>query len=201
MCCALFFTPPAHAQSNVDLVPLFDGSLKGWTIENTALGNFSIDDGVLKVAGPEGWLKSARQYTDFRLRVEFRFLTEDGDSGIFLRAVGGATFGRGWPNDSYQLQILNPALDASRFPPLGNLFRHGTPAGESVFDPAIARAAFTGVGEWQTLEIEVAGEELTAHLNGTLLTQASNLVDRPGYIGIQGETGALEFRKIDIDER
>jgi hypothetical protein len=38
-------------------------------------------------------------------------------------------------------------------------------------------------------------------LNGALLTRASNLVDRSGYIGIQGETGALEFRAIEIDER
>jgi hypothetical protein len=191
----------AHAQPNADLAPLFDGSLTGWTIENTALGNFSIAGGVLKVEGTQGWLKSARRYTDFRLRIEFRFLTDDGDSGIFVRAAGDATFGRGWPNDSYQLQILNPAAENPRFPPLGHLFRHGTPAGDIAFDLAAARAAFTGIGEWQMLDIEVDGTELTAHLNGTLVTRASNLVDRSGYIGIQGETGALEFRAIKIDER
>jgi len=191
---------PAAAQSAGESVPLFDGTLRGWTIENTTAGNFTVADGVLKVDGSPGWLKSERQYADFELSVEFRFLTEDGDSGIFVRAVPDSTFGPGWPNGSYQLQLLNPLREV-RFPPLGSLFRHGTPAGETEFDPAVAQRAFTGVGEWQTLVIEVIGDELTAHLNGALLTRAANIVNSPGYIGVQGETSALEFRRIDIRER
>ena len=46
-------------------VPLFDGTLNGWTIESSAAGSFSVRDGVLRVEGPSGWLRSAGQYRDF----------------------------------------------------------------------------------------------------------------------------------------
>jgi hypothetical protein len=60
------------------------------------------------------------------------------------------------------------------------------------------RAAFTGTGEWQVLEIEVVGTELTVKLNGAAVTTASGIADVEGYIGIQSETSAVEFRRIDI---
>jgi hypothetical protein len=74
------------------------------------------------------------------------------------------------------------------------------PAGETAFDPAVARRAFTGVGEWQSLTLEVRGETLTAHLNGELVTRASGIGNQAGFIGVQGETSALEFRQIEIRE-
>jgi 3-keto-disaccharide hydrolase len=187
----------ATAQTGDRFVPLLDGTLDAWTIENG--GNFVLAGGVLTAEGPEGWLKSRRQYADFELRAELRFLTEDGDSGIFVRALGKTQFGRGWPNESYQLQLLNPHRE-SRFPPLGNVFRHGMPSGETEFDPAVARRLFTGVGTWQTLTIEVRGDTLTARLNGELLTRASGIGNASGFIGVQGETSALELRNIEIRE-
>jgi hypothetical protein len=190
----------ACAQAAEEYVPLFDGTLSGWTIENTGHDNFTVRDGVLRVEEPEGWLRSADQYGDFRLRIEFRFLTDNADSGIFVRAVADSEFIRGWPNNSYQLQLRNP-LGQSPFPPVGGVFRHGTPQGETEFDPADAARLSTGTGEWQTLEIELAGDTLTAWLNGTQLTRAHDIVNPRGYIGIQGETGAVEFRAIEILER
>jgi 3-keto-disaccharide hydrolase len=187
----------AAAQSADEFVPLLDDTLEAWTVEND--GRFPVAGRVLTAEGPQGWLKSRRQYGDFELHVEFRFLTEDGDSGVFVRATPDTTFGRGWPSKSYQLQLLNPHRDG-RFPPLGNLFRHGMPDDETRFDPAVARRAFTGVGEWQTLTLRVVGDELTAHLNGVPLTEADGIANATGFIGIQGETSALEFRRIDIRE-
>lgn len=190
----------AAAQSADGFVPLFDGSLDGWTVENSTLGNFKVEDGVLRVEGTEGWLRSERQYADFELRIELRFLTADGDSGIFVRAVPDGTFARGWPAGSYQVQLLSPFVE-SRFPPIGEVFRHGMPPGESTFDRTVSRRAFRGVGEWQTLEIDAAGEELAIRLNGVLLSRATNIANLSGYLGIQGETDALEIRKIEIRER
>ena len=62
------------------------------------------------------------------------------------------------------------------------------------------RAAFTGTGEWQLLEIEVMGTDLTVQLNGDAVTRAAGIADVAGYIGIQSETSAVEFRRIDIQE-
>jgi hypothetical protein len=195
---ALVFVAAAAAQENA-YVALFDGSLAGWTVENSTAGNFKVGGGALVVEGPQGWLRSQEQYADFEIVTEFRFLTDDGDSGLLVRVRPDGVFGRGWPTNSYQIQLLNPSTQ-SRFPPLGALFRHGTPAGETLFDPEVARRAFTGTGEWQTLVVEARGDELKVQLNGVPIMQASDVVNSSGYIGLQGETSALEFRKIEIRE-
>jgi 3-keto-disaccharide hydrolase len=188
----------AQGQS-ADNMELLDDGLTRWTIENTSAGNFRMTAGVLEVREPEGWLRSRRRYADFELVVEFRFMTDDADSGIFIRAVGDRAFRRGWPNQSYQVQLRNPAGE-SPFPPVGGLFRHGMASGPTEYDEALARQSSLPTGEWQTLTIRVQAQALSASLNGALVTRARNIGNTTGYIGIQGETGTLEFRSIRIRE-
>jgi len=183
------------AQPAPGFSPLFDGTLGEATIENG--GSFTIEAGVLRAEGPEGWLRFPALYRDFRLYVELRFLTDNADSGVFLRALPDAAFARGWPNRSYQVQLLNPLAGAA-LPPVGGVFRHGMPPGETALDRDAVRAAFTGTGEWQVIEIEVAGTEVTVELNGVVVTKASGVADAAGYVGIQSETSAVEFRRVDI---
>src|SRR5690554_4223396 len=53
--------------------PLFDGkTLEGWVVENDDPSSFVVRDGVLRVEGRAGWLRSAREFRDFALRTEFR---------------------------------------------------------------------------------------------------------------------------------
>jgi hypothetical protein len=180
-------------------IPLFDGTLKGWVVENTTAGNITVDGGVLRVEAPSGWLRSERQFTDFTLRTQFRFLTDDADSGVFFR-TGAGIFMRGWPNNSYQVQVRNP-VTRSRLPAVGGLFRHGMPPGEITFDDSVVEKLSRGTGQWQDLEIIVSDESLTVRLNGTEITRATNIARQPGHIGLQAETGAVEYRAIEIAAR
>jgi hypothetical protein len=191
--------PPALRAQN-DYRPLFDGTLAGWHIENTEHDNIFLENGTLVVAEPAGWLRSSVRYADFTLRVEFRFLTDDADSGIFVRAAADTTFGPGWPGNSYQVQLRNPDGD-SPFPPVGGIFRHGMPNGATEFDASDAERLSLGTGVWQTLEIAVHGDALTVALNGASLTRAGGIANARGYIGFQAETGRVEFRAIDIMEQ
>lgn len=186
------------AQSHT-FVPLFDGTLKGWVVENSTAGNFTISDGALRVEGPSGWLRSERQFTDFTMRIRFRFLTADADSGVFFRTTGATQFMRGWPNNAYQVQIRNPATQ-SRLPAVGGLFRHGMPPGDVTFDQPAVEKLSRGTNEWQDLEFTVSGETLTVRFNGSEVTRAGTIVRQPGYVGLQAEVGALEFRSIEIAE-
>jgi hypothetical protein len=185
----------AAAQAATDFTPLFDGTLGDAVVENG--GTFTAANGVLRAEGPAGWLRFAAMARDFRMAVELRFVTDNGDSGIFVRARPDGAFARGWPNRSYQVQLLNPRAGGS-VPIVGGLFRHGMPPGETAFDREAVERAFTGTGEWQLLEIEVAGTELGVRLNGTEVTRASGIADVEGYVGIQSETSAVEFRRIDV---
>lgn len=193
----LMASASAAAQAPPGFTSLFDGTLERATIENG--GAFAIENGVLRADGPEGWLRFPGNFRDFRLRVELRFLTDNADSGVFFRALPDGAFARGWPNKSYQVQLLNPA-SGSTLPLVGGLFRHGMPPGETAFDRDAARAAFTGTNEWQLLEIEVIGSGVAVRLNGMPVTTASGITDVAGFVGIQGETNTVEFRRIDIQE-
>lgn len=200
VCVMLGMLTMGRAAAQSHFVELLGGTLAGWQIVGSEHGNFGVRDAVLRVEGPEGWLRSARLYADFDLEVEFRFLTDDADSGVFFRVAGDTAFARGWPNQSYQLQMRNP-LGESRFPPLGGLFRHGMPAGETAFDEPLARRVTRPTGEWQRLEIEVVGGEVRARVNGTEVLVAGGIGNAAGHIGLQGETGALEFRSLRVRER
>jgi hypothetical protein len=184
-----------HAQQT--FVPLFDGTLKGWVVENSTANNFTIKDGALRVEAPSGWLRSERQFTDFTMRIRFRFLTADADSGVFFRTTGATQFMRGWPNNAYQVQLRNPATK-SFLPAAGGLFRHGMPPGELTYDQPAVEKLSRGTNEWQDLEFTVSGETLTVRFNGSEVTRAGNIVRQPGYVGLQAEVGALEFRSIEV---
>ena len=140
------------------------------------------------------------RFGDFELAVGFRFMTDDADSGIFVRALGENEFVRGWPNQSYQVQLRNP-IGESPFPPVGGLFRHGMANGETDYDEALARDTSLPTGEWQTLGVRAEGDQLTVTLNGVEITRAAGLANETGFIGIQGETGSLEFRSVRVRER
>ena len=187
----------ACAQAPAGFTPLFEGSLGDATIENG--GAFTVENGILRAEVPNGWLRFPSQVRDFRMRVEVRFTTDVGDSGVFFRALPDGEFNRGWPNRSYQVQLLNP-LAGGRLPPVGGIFRHVMPPGDTALDTAAVQAAFTGTNEWQLVEIEVVGAEVTVALNGTPVTRATGIADVAGYVGIQNETSAVEFRRIDIQE-
>jgi len=187
----------ASTQAPPGFTALFDGTLGRATIENG--GTFTIENGVLRAEGSEGWLRFPGEFRDARLRIELRFTTDNGDSGVFLRAVPDRAFARGWPNRSYQVQLLNPRAGGT-LPPGGSVFRHGMPNGETALDREALDRAFTGTGEWQVLEIELEGTDLAVRLNGTVVTRASGIEDVAGAIGIQSETSAVEFRRIELQE-
>jgi hypothetical protein len=199
----LLAAAPLGAQQQPDFAPLFDGStLDGWNVVNSDGANFGVADGVLRVEGPEGWLRSDRHFADFTIRAEFRFLTDDSDTGIFVRTDGESTFVRGWPANSYQIQLRDVSRNQTTNPILiGNIYRHRTPPGETHFDAAAAINAARPTGEWQHVEIDVLGDEIVVQLNGVPITHASGIVNPSGFIGIQGETGTVEFRTIEVRQR
>jgi hypothetical protein len=201
----LWFAGIVGAQAPEGFVALFNGkNLDGWVVENSTTNNFTVTDGVLRVEGPAGWLRSVQQYGDFSLRVEVRFLTSDADSGVFLRAPGPASnvFIRGWPANAYQVQVRDMSVNRTTNPFwAGNLYRHRVAPGQTSFAADAAIEAVRPTGEWQLFEIEAAGDRIQARLNGVAVLDAAGIVNPRGFIGIQGETGALEYRRIDIRAR
>jgi hypothetical protein len=74
------------------------------------------------------------------------------------------------------------------------------PGGPDWFDTGMALRTYGDTGEWQTHEIQVVGDFATVLLNDRLLGMGYVGQDASGYIGIQAESGAIEFRSILIKE-
>jgi hypothetical protein len=179
---------------------------ENWQFNNTEQEYFTLTqeagNTVFRVSGDQGWVQSARQYGDFILRGEVRFLEADSDSGIFLRVEPGTEFIRGWPGDAYQVQMREISVNASNNPlPLFNLYRHRVADGRTVYQRDRVFELYTGVGEWQQIEIILKDNFLTASLNGEIVLRATDIENASGYIGFQSEKGVIEYRNLEIHER
>tara|TARA_B100001167_G_scaffold132896_1_gene83680 strand:- start:520 stop:1137 length:618 start_codon:yes stop_codon:yes gene_type:complete len=181
--------------TSAEEIKLFNGTnLDGWTIINN--GQFSVEDGVLKINRGTGWLRSNDTFADFVLTMEFRFLEEGANSGIFVRTgPTSADNENGWPNDGYQVQCMDTLTGT----PLAHLIPYGAPPFDHQSDIDALKRAYKPAGEWHTYEIKADGEQLWVSLNGELITTATSIKNLRGHIGIQGELGLLEFRKISVE--
>ena len=177
---------------------LFDGkTLDGWVIENG--GRFSVRDGMLYVNKGTGWLRSERQYADFVLKLEFRFLEKEANSGIFVRtAATSKQDENGWPDNGYQIQCMD-TITGER--PLATMIPYGAPAYKDKSDLEMLSKVYRPTGEWNSYEITCMGEELNVKLNGAVITKATDIKRPRGHIGIQAEHGQVEFRRVQLKER
>ncbi len=161
-------------------VALFNGKdLAGWEQVNGS--TFTAEEGVIKHRQGMGWLRTTDQFDNFVLKLEVRWLKERQDSGVFLRS---GLEGSNWPDRKYEVQCENSERIVHIF---------GT---DCTRDPAKAQKLLKPTGEWNTLEILCDGSRCEVKLNGTVASTASDLEQRKGYLGLQGENGALEFRNL-----
>lgn len=175
----------ANGQASDDqgFISLFDGkSLEGWHLMNGS--KFEVADGVIKLNGGRGWLRSDKEYGDFILRLDLRFMKPKQDGGVFLRA---SKEGASWPNKRYEVQSENSPRMAKVF---GAKYEQNIDLTQKVLKP---------VGEWNTYEIKLVGPKLEVRLNGELVTTSESLTGLSrGYIGLQGEGGFHEYKNIRI---
>lgn len=191
---------------------LFDGtSLKEWTLENTDASKVMLKDGAIRFEKGFGWLRSNREFKDFVLTLEVRFLNGDANSGIFIRSAATSDrepardgVVRGWPDNAYAVQAREIGQDSPTVtsPLAGRVMMTrgiAPPYKEISFDADGVRRVFKPIGEWQRYEIECVGPRVTVTLNGVMVAQAE-IGRLSGHIGLQGEVGVVEYRNISIRE-
>ena len=166
-------------------VSLFDGkTLDGWHLMNGA--KFVVEDGVIKHNEGNGWLRSDKEYADYILRLEFRFLKAKQDGGVFLRA---GKEGKDWPDRKYEVQIENTRRMATIFNAKNDL------------NVELTQKALKATGEWNEYDIKVVGPRIEVRLNGELVSTTNSATAlKRGYIGLQGESGAHGYRNFRIKD-
>jgi hypothetical protein len=175
---------PAHAAEGKDSGPwvsLFSGKdLTGWVPVHEV--TFVATNGNLRLVNGMGWLRTEKQYQDFVLELEWRALVPQYDSGIFIRA---GLDGKPWPKDGWQVNLQGAAL--------GGLVR-----GFKTVVPA--ETPPMPLNQWVKFRLEVRGKKVSLEVNGEQAWSFDQLDTDRGYVGIQAENKAFDFRNIRIQE-
>lgn len=172
--------PVPHA-AEAGWQPLFDGrSLAGWAAVNDV--TFEVHEGDLRLVRGMGWLRTERQFQDFVLEFECRPLVEKYDSGIYLRA---GLDGKPWPDGGWQVNLRHDML--------GGLVK-----GYGAKVPA--QNAGVPVGQWVKFRLTANGSRVTLDVDGERAWEYDEVDAKSGYIGIQAEDRAFDFRSIRLRE-
>jgi hypothetical protein len=168
-------------------VELFNGKdLAGWKPRDPNKKNgWVVRDGLLVNATPGNDLMTEKKFNDFKLHAEFRY-PKGSNSGLYLR-------GR------YEVQIEDGFGQEPECHIIGSVYGFLTPSVNA------AKKA----GEWQTLDLTLVGRVVTVLLNGELIIDRQAIPGitggaldsdeaAPGPILVQGDHGAVEFRKLTL---
>src|SRR5262245_49351219 len=160
---------------------LFNGKdFSGWVAVHDV--TFVVTNGNLRLVKGMGWLRTEKEFEDFILEVEWRGLVPEYDSGFFVRA---GLEGKPWPKDVWQVNLQRAAL--------GGLVK-----GYKTIVPA--ETPPMPLNQWVKFRIEVRGKRITLDVNGERAWEYSELDATRGYLGIQVEEKAFDFRNIRLQE-
>ena len=174
-------TAQAEESKDSNWQSLFNGKdLTGWSLVHDV--SFVVTNGNLQLLKGMGWLRSKKQFRDFILEVEWRALEPGYDSGLFIRA---GLDGEPWPEGAWQVNLRDHSL--------GGLVK-----GKITMVPA--ETPRMPVGKWVKFRLVTRGNTISLDVDGERAWEFGELDTDRGYVGIQGENKAFEFRNLRIQE-
>lgn len=178
----------AHGQSPDEIkagfVSLFNGKdFAGWRFGagsalETLPKNWSVADGMIQVSGGGSpHLASQWDYEDFDFRLEWKAHKKGYNSGVYVRS--------GRNVNANQINLAEKDC--------GHLI-YGVPGGPAV--PKLQKPA----GEWNEWRILAQGDKLTLWCNDEKAWELTGFKPARGYLGIQAEGAAIDFKNLRIKE-
>jgi hypothetical protein len=168
-------------------ITLFNGrDLSGWKVRDARKADaWRVVDGVMENTPHGTDIVSERQFTDFKIHVEFK-MVEKSNSGVYLR-------GR------YEVQIEDNFGMEPESHRIGGVYGFITPTS----NPA------KKAGEWQSFDITLIGRKVTVVLNEKQIIGAVEIPGitggaldcnegEPGPIMLQGDHEKIYYRNIFI---
>lgn len=181
-------------------IALFNGKdLSGWKLFIPDEGVdpktvWLVRDGVVHCTGkPNGYMRTEKEYRNYRLRFEWRWAAEPGNSGLLMHISGPDEV---WPK-SIEGQLK--AGNAGDFYLFG-----GTDFKEHVDkstrrQPKKHESNERPQGRWNTYEAVCQANTIRLYINGLLQNEATETTVDRGYIGLQSEGVPIEFRNIVLE--
>jgi hypothetical protein len=201
-------------QSTESFVALFNGrDLAGWVNVNTAEDTWRVRDGLLICSGhPIGVMRTAKQYENFVLHIEWMHMEAGGNSGVFAWSNAQPDPRTRLPN-GVEIQMLElewPNLNKVNgvTPPVayvhGELFGVGgvktTPDNPRGDRSMSIENRCKGKGEWNTYDVVAVDGVIKLSVNGKFVNGISHATQKKGYLCLESEGAEIHFRNIRIME-
>ena len=183
-------------RQEIRVQPIFNGkNLDGWT--KMGGGEWSVEDGIL--IGRNGqnwsldpekagsWLRSEKQYADFRLELQY-MINEGGNSGIFFRSAAEKN-----PSyTGYELQITDGIGQQPSNRSASSIYQLVAPTKLIVRPP----------DQWNTVTIIARGPKIMVEMNGEKIIETEQTRSLGGYLGLQNhdERSVVKYRNIRLQE-
>lgn len=196
---------------------LFNGeTLEGWHMDVPALEKdstlrkpFVVQDGNLVSLGePRGHLITDREFQDYRLEVEYRFIGEPGNCGVLVHASTPRALYDMFPQ-SIEVQMMHehagdfwciveditvPNMVDRRGPKEEWGVREG--ANRRIIN--LTDGSENPPGEWNKMTIEAVADTVKVWVNGDLVNFGYDATATQGRIALQAEGAAVSFRKLEL---
>ena len=153
----------------------------GWGLPDKVPANWTIKDGVIHLTGGGApHLGTQWDYEDFEFRLQWRAVNPKGNynSGVYIRS------GR-----KVNANQLNLAKGGEAGPVSMKI--KGAKAVPDLQKPQ---------GEWNEWKVRCVGDTVKLWCNDKLAWEATEFKDRKGYLGLQAEGAAMEFRNLRVKE-
>jgi hypothetical protein len=206
-----------------------DGSEPGWQVltladfenVNCREDTWSEKEGVIHCTGqPVGVIRKKQPVKNLEIVVEWRHLSDGGNSGVFLWAPEAALTGIApgtLPRGGIEVQVLDHGYTeqfekstgkkANWFTTHGDVFPVGTskmkpfppvaPDGVRSFP---SKNLSKGKGEWNHYYIRAINGEVRLWVNGAEVSGGNNCQPAEGYMCLESEGAPVEFRNLKIRE-
>ncbi|MDX1363903.1 MAG: DUF1080 domain-containing protein [Arenibacter latericius] len=205
----------ASVCSAQESISLFNGKdLTGWHVDVPQMDNnpnarnpFIVRNNQLVSLGePQGHLITDDNYSNFRLKVEYRFPGKPGNCGVLVFASTPRSLYDMFPK-SIEVQMMHE--NAGDFWCIVEDItvdymeeKRGPKADWGITEGKLRRiknltdGSENPLGEWNYMTIECLDNEIKVWLNGDLVNHGYNATANSGQIAIQAEGAEVEFRKV-----
>ena len=170
---------------------------------------FTVRNGMLVSLGkPAGHLLTEKEYSNYRLEVEYRFAAKPGNCGILVHASKLRNLYGMYPQ-SIEVQmnhqhagdfwcIVEDIKVKDMEKRRGPRKNWGITEGKARRILNLTDDSEKAVGMWNFMNIECRDNEIRVWVNGDLVNHGFDCTAKGGRLAIQAEGSEVEIRKIDL---
>ena len=178
--------------------------LQGWKVYGGKMESWGVEKDLLFTRSKGGgWLLTDKEYSDFELRLEYRFEKPGGNSGVAVRAPLTAEVS----SKGIEIQLI----DDTGYEKVHNYKLKPTQHTGSIYGVVPpSKLPAKGPGEWNKMRIVAKGRKISVELNGETVNDANlddykshskehpGLLRANGHLGVQSHDGRVEFRRLFV---